>query len=319
MPFDGDALIQLVIPGTPLAVRGALSGLFQGTSLRRLPPPLRETAELVLAEVLNNIVARFPDPPAARPSCLATGCARPRTPWLAAGVAIDMICTGGRQRGRCGDCGAVLLGICEPQMTGIGGDCFVLVKAGRRGAGVALNGSGRAPGRAVGGDARAGWPPCRLRARGGDRARRGRRLLPPVRRLGRLGWPGAGPRDPLRRGEACPSPRAWRDWARRPMLQGGRAHALSSERGGRPPWAQLFRAPGQAEVLRRIAATGPRRLLRRRGGRGHGGQPARAGRHPYAGRFRRHRLHLGRTRSAAPTRGSTWWSIRRTGRGRPPS
>ncbi|MGR3660371.1 MAG: gamma-glutamyltransferase family protein [Paracoccaceae bacterium] len=41
--------------------------------------------------------------------------------------------------------GAVLLGICEPMMTGIGGDCFVLLKpAGSEGV-IALNGSGRAP------------------------------------------------------------------------------------------------------------------------------------------------------------------------------
>ncbi len=40
---------------------------------------------------------------------------------------------------------AVLLGICEPQMTGIGGDCFVLLKPAGEERIVALNGSGRAP------------------------------------------------------------------------------------------------------------------------------------------------------------------------------
>lgn len=42
--------------------------------------------------------------------------------------------------------GAVLLGVCEPQMTGIGGDCFALVRpAGSDADIVSLNGSGRAP------------------------------------------------------------------------------------------------------------------------------------------------------------------------------
>ncbi len=40
---------------------------------------------------------------------------------------------------------AVLLGICEPQMTGIGGDCFVLLKPAGEERVIALNGSGRAP------------------------------------------------------------------------------------------------------------------------------------------------------------------------------
>ena len=38
-----------------------------------------------------------------------------------------------------------LLGFCEPQMTGIGGDCFVLVKPAGEERIIALNGSGRAP------------------------------------------------------------------------------------------------------------------------------------------------------------------------------
>ena len=40
---------------------------------------------------------------------------------------------------------AVLLGICEPQMTGIGGDCFTLLSPGGSDEVIALNGSGRAP------------------------------------------------------------------------------------------------------------------------------------------------------------------------------
>ncbi len=52
---------------------------------------------------------------------------------------------------------AVLLGICEPQMTGLGGDAFVLLKPPGEERIVGLNGSGRAPaGLSAGGAARAG-------------------------------------------------------------------------------------------------------------------------------------------------------------------
>ena len=44
------------IHATPLAVRGLLVELMACDALAGLPPPLREDAELVLAEVLNNIV-----------------------------------------------------------------------------------------------------------------------------------------------------------------------------------------------------------------------------------------------------------------------
>ena len=41
--------------------------------------------------------------------------------------------------------GGTLLGICEPQMTGIGGDCFILLKMQNSKKIVALNGSGKSP------------------------------------------------------------------------------------------------------------------------------------------------------------------------------
>ena len=41
--------------------------------------------------------------------------------------------------------GGILLGICEPQMTGIGGDCFILLKMQNSKKIVALNGSGKSP------------------------------------------------------------------------------------------------------------------------------------------------------------------------------
>ena len=63
---------------------------------------------------------------------------------LAAKVAIQMLEAGGNAVDAA-IAGAVLLGLCEPQMTGIGGDCFVLLTPAGEDRVVALNGSGRAP------------------------------------------------------------------------------------------------------------------------------------------------------------------------------
>ncbi len=63
---------------------------------------------------------------------------------LAAKVAVQMLESGGNAMDAA-IAGAVLLGICEPQMTGIGGDCFVLMTPPGEDRVVALNGSGRAP------------------------------------------------------------------------------------------------------------------------------------------------------------------------------
>lgn len=55
-PLRGAGDLQLVIPADANAVRAALKSLFQTLMLRNLPPERRSTAELVLAEALNNIV-----------------------------------------------------------------------------------------------------------------------------------------------------------------------------------------------------------------------------------------------------------------------
>lgn len=57
MPDDGAArVIRLVVQSDAGAVRAALQDLFGRCALAALPPADRGTAELVLAEVLNNIV-----------------------------------------------------------------------------------------------------------------------------------------------------------------------------------------------------------------------------------------------------------------------
>jgi len=63
---------------------------------------------------------------------------------LAAKVAIQMLESGGNAVDAA-IAAAILLGICEPQSTGIGGDCFILLKPEDSEDVVALNGSGRAP------------------------------------------------------------------------------------------------------------------------------------------------------------------------------
>ena len=77
---------------------------------------------------------------------------------LAAKTAIDILERGGNAVDAA-IAGAVLLGICEPQMTGIGGDCFVLFNTPGDQTVHALNGSGRAP---------AGASAAALRAEGHD-------------------------------------------------------------------------------------------------------------------------------------------------------
>ena len=63
---------------------------------------------------------------------------------LAAKTAIDILQSGGNAMDAA-IAGAVLLGLCEPQMTGIGGDCFVLFSPPGSDAIKAMNGSGCAP------------------------------------------------------------------------------------------------------------------------------------------------------------------------------
>ena len=63
---------------------------------------------------------------------------------LAAQVAVETLKAGGNAVDAA-LAGAFLLGIAEPQMTGIGGDCFILLKPAGQENVLALNGSGRAP------------------------------------------------------------------------------------------------------------------------------------------------------------------------------
>jgi len=176
---------------------------------------------------------------------------------LAAQVAVGLMQAGGNAVDAA--IGASLvLGICEPQMTGIGGDMFALIHPPGSDQVVALNGSGRAP---------AGLSAAALRDAGHARIptygveavtvpgaidafcrlhdRMGRmdmaQVLAPAIHYADQGVPVA--------------PRVARDWAEADHLQGdGLRHFRPWGRA--PAVGEIFRAPGQAEVLRRIARDG---------------------------------------------------------------
>lgn len=177
---------------------------------------------------------------------------------LAAGVAIDILKRGGNAMDAA-IAGAVLLGICEPQMTGIGGDCFALYSRAGSGEVHALNGSGRAPAAA---DA------ATLRAQG--------RTAIPLRSPDAVTIPGAiaafchlaetegklgldallAPAIHYADAGVPVAPRVAFDWSNDAETLQGSARRDYLFNGKPPAVGQLFQSPGQAEVLRRIARDG---------------------------------------------------------------
>ena len=177
---------------------------------------------------------------------------------LAAQAALNILQQGGNALDAA-IAGAVLLPLCEPHMTGLGGDCFALISPADGGNIIAMNGSGRAPAGANADD---------LRLRGLTEI--------PLRGAESVTIPGAmdafctlsADHGKLELGQVFApaihyaeagvpvAPRVAADWAAQTdALQGAaRTHYLSQ--GQAPEIAQMFRAPGQAEVLRRVAAQG---------------------------------------------------------------
>ena len=177
---------------------------------------------------------------------------------LAAQVAVETLKAGGNAVDAA-LAGAFLLGIAEPQMTGIGGDCFILLKPAGQENVLALNGSGRAP---------SGATAEALRARG--------LTAVPVRGIEAVTLPGAvdafcdlsvqwgnlgldqvlAPAIAYAENGIPVAQRVAFDWASdAPDLQGA-ARQFFLLQGEVPRPGQIFRAPGQAEVLRRIAREG---------------------------------------------------------------
>ena len=154
---------------------------------------------------------------------------------------------------------AVLLGICEPQMTGIGGDCFALIKPpGTQGL-IGLNASGRAP---------AALSAAKLRGKGLDNmpthAADAVTIPGAVDGFARLAedWGRLGLARCLAPAiryadEGVPvAPRVAYDWASLEQTLQGSARNDFLISGQAPKTGQIFRLPKQAEALRRIAAEG---------------------------------------------------------------
>ncbi len=177
---------------------------------------------------------------------------------LGSSVAIDTLKAGGNAIDAA-IAGAVVLGLCEPQSTGIGGDLFALFSPAGTDEVYALNGSGRAP---------AGLNPGTLRATGAAKIDAGSphsvtipgaldafcrlsedwgllgldRVLAPAIHYAEAGVPVA--------------PRVAFDWAGAAENLQGAARGYFLNDGAAPSAGQIFRAPGQAKVLRRVAAAG---------------------------------------------------------------
>ncbi|TDK46234.1 gamma-glutamyltransferase family protein [Antarcticimicrobium luteum] len=177
---------------------------------------------------------------------------------LAAQAAVDILKQGGNAMDAA-IAGAVLLGICEPQMTGIGGDCFVLYTDPSSGEIKALNGSGRAPAAASAAALRAAGETavpvysahavtvpgavdafCHLSETVGRIGLD--RILAPAIHYAEEGVPVA--------------PRVAFDWGNEAAKLQGAARDAYLIDGRVPKAGEIFRAPGQAEVLRRIARDG---------------------------------------------------------------
>ena len=174
---------------------------------------------------------------------------------LAAAIANDTLKRGGNAVDAA-IAGAILLGLCEPQMTGLGGDMFALIS--QDGEVRGLNASGRAP---------AGISADAMRAKG-------HKAVPTYSvdavsvpgavdgfctlsdTMGRLGMADIlGPLIPYFENGVPVAPRVADDWAKAENLSGeARNHFLVD--GKVPTPGTVFRAPGQAEVLRQIAEKG---------------------------------------------------------------
>ena len=193
-----------------------------------------------------------------RSSVLATNGICATSHPLAAKTALDILNRGGNAMDAA-IAGAILLGIAEPQMTGIGGDCFVLYTRPGDSTVRALNGSGRAPAAASAAD---------LRARGltavpltGPEAVTIPTAMAAFAHLseteGKLGLDTLLAPSIHYADEGIPvAPRVAFDWPEAAKCLHPKARDLYLVDGKVPTAGQIFRAPGQAEVLRRVARDG---------------------------------------------------------------
>lgn len=177
---------------------------------------------------------------------------------LAAQSALDILKQGGNAMDAA-IAGAVLLGICEPQSAGIGGDCFALISPAGSEDVFAFNGSGRAPANASAKE---------MRARGLDVVGLGSAEAVTIpgavdgfcqlsENYGKLGLDAVlQPAIHYADAGVPIAPRVCFDYGESLSTLQGAAKKYYLIGGKAPVLGQMFRAPGQAEVLRRIAAKG---------------------------------------------------------------
>ncbi len=177
---------------------------------------------------------------------------------LAAKAALQILESGGNAVDAAIAAG-VLLGICEPHMTGIGGDCFILLSPAGSEDVIALNGSGRSP---------AGLSAAAMRANG--------HTVVPRKSVEAITVPGAidafcrlsadygklgmatclAPAIYYAKAGVPVTPRTAFDWAIAAGTIQGDAQTFYSNGGKALTTGQMFQAPNQAEVLERIALEG---------------------------------------------------------------
>lgn len=176
---------------------------------------------------------------------------------LAAQTAVETLKAGGNAMDAA-IAGAILLGICEPQMTGIGGDCFALWSD-PDGKVHALNGSGRAPAALDAADLRADgeatvptYSAHAVTVPGAIDA-----FCTLSDRVGRLGLDDIlAPAIHYAETGVPVAPRVAFDWSSDQTVLQGSARDTYLMNGAAPEAGQIFSAPDQAEVLRRIAKDG---------------------------------------------------------------
>ena len=177
---------------------------------------------------------------------------------LAAQAAIDILKRGGNAVDAA-IAGAVILGQAEPAMTGIGGDCFALISPAGGDDVIAINGSGRAPAAAKADDLRSRgetsvplYGPEAVTIPGAIDA-----FCTMSERWGRLGLADslAPAIDYMENGLPVADRVSW-DWEKNAHLLQGHARTHYLLEGSTPKRGQVFRLPGNAEVLRRIAKEG---------------------------------------------------------------
>ncbi|WP_439123108.1 gamma-glutamyltransferase [Marivita sp.] len=177
---------------------------------------------------------------------------------LAAQAAVDVLKRGGNAVDAA-IAGAVILGQAEPAMTGIGGDCFALISPAGDDDVIAVNGSGRAPAAAKADDLRnrgeAAVPlygPEAVTIPGAMDA-----FCTMSEKWGRLGIADslAPAIDYMENGLPVADRVAW-DWETNAHLLQDHARTHYLMQGSTPKRGEVFRLPGNAEVLRRVAKDG---------------------------------------------------------------